>query len=185
MYSSFNLQTIKLADQLATPDLHPQVQKNILRLILLRDGVSPASILEEIAPWSPPEQLFYLEYLILKISQRISQAIMCEPQKPVLTDMNYYRVDFKLSLRDEVFTSLPTVVYFVELDSRAFHDRTRVEFIRERQRLRKLQRAGGKVYTFAAEEVFRNVSKCVLETITALERELVQRRHMITSALCQ
>ena len=32
---------------------------------------------------------------------------------------------------------------------------------------------------------FRNVSKCVLETITALERKLIQRRHMITSALCQ
>jgi hypothetical protein len=175
----------KLGERLAIPDLHPQVQKSIFRLVLLRDGISPVNILEEIAPWTPPEQLFYLEYLILRISKRISQAITCEPQKPVLTNGNYYRVDFKLSLRDEVFTLLPMMVYFVELDSRAFHDRTRDEFIRERRRLRELQRAGGKVYTFAAEEVFRNVSKCVLETITALERELIQRRHMITSALCQ
>jgi hypothetical protein len=180
----FLQQISKLDERLAIPDLHPQVQKNILRLILLRDGISPVSILEQIAPWSPPEQLFYLEYLILRIGKRISQAITCEPQTPVLADGNYYRVDFKLSLRDEVFTT-NLIVYFVELDSRAFHDRTRAEFIRERRRLRELQRAGGNVYTFAAEEVFKKVSKCVLETTTALELELIQRRHMITSALCQ
>jgi hypothetical protein len=177
-------QISKLDGRLTIPGFHPQVQKSILRLILLRD-VSPVSILEQIAPWTPPEQLFYLEYLIMRISKRISQAIACEPQKHVLTNRNGYWVDFELSLRDDVFTSLPAMVYFIELDSRAFHDRTRAEFIRERQRLRELQRAGGKVYTFAAEEIFRHVSKCVLETITALERELIQRRHdhMITSAL--
>jgi hypothetical protein len=178
-------QLAKLDARLAIPGFHPQVQKSILRLVLLRDGISPVGILEEVAPWSPPEQLFHLEYLILRISKRINQAIACEPQKHILTKGNCYWVDFKLSLRDEVFTSLPVVVYFVELDGRAFHDRTRDEFITERQRLRELQRAGGKVYTFAAEEVFKNVSKCVLETITALEGELIQRRHMITSALCQ
>ena len=174
-----------LNGRLAIHGFHPQVQKSILRLILLRDGISPVSILEEIAPWSPPEQLFHLEYLILRVSKRISQAIACEPQKNILTNGNCYWVDFKLSLRDEVFASLPAMVYFVELDGRAFHDRTRDEFIRERRHLRELQRAGAKVYTFAAEEVFRNVSKCVLETIGALEREVIQRRHMIMSAWCQ
>ena len=99
-------QLAKLGGRLAVPDFHPLVQKSILRLILLRDGVSPVSILEEIAPWSPPEQLFHLEFLILRISKRISQAITCEPQKHILRDGNCYWMDFKLSLRDEVFTSL-------------------------------------------------------------------------------
>ena len=80
MSAVFNPQIIKLDERLAIPDFHPQVQKSILRLILLRDGVSPVSIIEEIAPWSPPEQLFHLEYLILRISKRISQAITCSPK---------------------------------------------------------------------------------------------------------
>ena len=150
------VQLAMLDGRLAIPGFHPQVQKSILRLIPLRDGISPVSILEEIAPWSPPEQLFHLEYLTLKIRKRISQAIACEPQKHILTNGNCYWVDFKLSLRGEVFTSLPVMVYFVELDSHAFHDRTRDEFIRERRRLRERQRAGRKVYTFAAEEVLKN-----------------------------
>jgi hypothetical protein len=177
-------QIAKLDGWLGIPGFHPEVQKSVLKLILLRDGISPINILKEIVPWSPIEQLFHLEFVILKIGNRISQGIMSQPQESIPVGRTCYRVDFKVSARDEVFPALPPVGYFVELDGRAFHDRTREEFIEERHRLRELQRQGGRVYTFAGEEIFKNAARCVLEVVGDLERELLQRRHMIASAGC-
>jgi hypothetical protein len=92
-------------------------------------------------------------------------------------------VDFKLSLRDEVIPTLAPVVYFVELNGRGFHDRTREEFTKGQRRIRELQRRGARVYTFAGEEIFKNPAQCVLDTVTGIECEVMQRRHMITSVI--
>jgi hypothetical protein len=182
----FMQQIAQLQESTVFPRLHPQVEKSIARLLLLRDGISPVNILNQIAPWQPTEQLFHLEFLNLKISNRISQAITSQPQESILVGGHCYCVDFKVSLRDEeVFPTLPPILYYVELDGRGFHDRTREEFVKERHRLRELQRHGGRVYVFAGEEIFKNAARCVLEVVVDLERELIQRRHMITSAWCR
>jgi hypothetical protein len=161
---------------------HPQVQKSLLRLMLLRDGISVGDIAVTVAEWTPIEQLWHLEFLFLKISRRINPAIKSEPQSSISAGGKLYKIDFKLSLRDEVMPSLPPIVYFVELDGREFHDRTKEDFLRERQRLRDLQREGARVYPFAGEEVFKGPSQCVLEAVRDLERDLLQRRHVITFA---
>jgi len=165
-------------------DFHPQVQKNLLRLLIFRPNLSLDNIIKEIAGWQPNEQLYYLEFLILKISERINRAINIEPQVIVLSGRKFYRVDFKLALTDHVMSYLPPILYFVELDGFSFHDRTREEFTKARQRLRNLQREGAKVYPFSAEEVFKDPARCVLETVRGLERDIIERRYMIVQCLC-
>jgi hypothetical protein len=175
-------ETLIQVEGLPRTPFHPQVQKSLLRLMLLRDGISVRDIACAIAEWTPIEQLWHLEFLFLKISRRIDPAIKSEPQYSIRASGKLYRVDFKLSLRDDVLPSLPSVIYFVELDGRGFYDRTKEDFLKERQRLRDLQRQGARVYTFAGEEVFKNPTRCVLEAVRDLERDLMQRRHVITLA---
>ena len=161
----------------------PAVQKILLQLVLHRNRISIASILSAIKDWTPIEQLFYLEFIYLKVRECINPNIEIVPQYHVHSGNHRYRVDFKLSLPDEVKRSLAPITAFVECDSRAFHDRTAEEFTKERQRLRALQRHGAKVYPFSGAEIRANARRSVLECIRDLERELIARREIIDEGL--
>jgi hypothetical protein len=87
-----------------------------------------------------------------------------------------YRVDFRLSLADEVYPEQPALFMFVECDSRAYHDRTPDEFEAGRERLRELQRQGGKAYPFAARQLLKKPIQCVIECVQDLQRDLLTRR---------
>jgi hypothetical protein len=103
-------ETLMQVEGLPRMPFHPQVQKSLLRLMLLRDGISVGDIACAIAEWTPIEQLWHLEFLFLKISRRIDPAIKSEPQYSIRASGKFYRVDFKLSLRDEVLPSLPSII---------------------------------------------------------------------------
>jgi hypothetical protein len=158
---------------------HSEVRKSLAKLYLLRDRISIEAIISEIKGWWPTEQLFYLGFLRLRIANRINPDIKIEPQCIVQRDASYYCVDFKLALRDEVIPRLTPLIYWVEIDGHSYHDRTPQEFTKGRQRLRELQRKGGKVYAFSGTEVLDDALKCVRETVSALERDLIDRRLMI------
>jgi hypothetical protein len=139
----------RLLDACLGGEVRPEVRRSLAQLYLLRSHISIESILKEIKDWWPTEQLFYLGFLRLKIANRINPGIKIAPQCTLPSEVSYYRVDFKLALRDEVIPSLPPLIYWVELDGRSYHERTPQEFTKGRQRLRELQRKGGKVYPFS------------------------------------
>jgi len=155
----------------------PEVRKSLQKLQLVRDDISIAPIVKKIAPWpSPPEQLFYVTFIYLRVCRRIDPKIQIQEQYHVATDSHTYRVDFRLSLADEVYLDQPALFMFVECDSRAYHDRTPHEFEAGRERLRQLQRQGGKAYPFAASQLLKKPLQCVIECVQDLQRDLLTRR---------
>jgi hypothetical protein len=176
-YSILTNHTLRIDSQRLT-NFHPKVQNTILRLHLRREYVSLDHILDEIERWTLIEQLFYLEFLYARQSGCIDQAVACQPQYMVEAGMRKLRVDFRFTLPDPVMPALPPILYFVELDSRQWHDRTPKEFANGRRRMRVLQRQGGRAYSFAGSEVLRNAAACVLETVGAMEADLIERRHL-------
>jgi hypothetical protein len=154
----------------------PKVQSAIIRLHMRRGYVD--DIVDEIKDWSPIEQLFYLEFLYQQQSGYIDQAVVCQPQYVVDTRTGKLRVDFRFSLPDPVMPVLPPILYFVELDSFRWHDRTPQEFAKGRRRMRVLQRKGGRAYSFAGSEVWRNAVACVFEVVGAMEADLLEHRRL-------
>ena len=105
-----------------------------------------------------------------------------EEQYYVATGGKEYYVDFRLSLADELFPILPSLVVFVECDSRGFHDRTPDEFDTGRERIRELQRQGGKAYPFSRRQLLKHPEKCVIECVRDLQRDMITRREMLMQA---
>jgi hypothetical protein len=161
----------------------PEVQKSLQKLQLLRDGISIDPIIKKIADWdSPLEQLFYATFIYLRTSRRIDPKIHIEEQYHVVSSGKRYRVDFRLSLADEVFPELPSIFAFVECDSYTYHDRTPEAFDEERERIIELQRQGGKVYPFTGGKFRKNPAKYIIECVKDLQRDLLNRRELLMQA---
>lgn len=156
----------------------PKVQKAILRFYLRREYVSLDLIFDEIKDWSVIEQLFYLEFVYQQQGSYIDQAVVCQPQYVVDTGIRKLRVDFRFSLPDPVMPVLPPILFYVELDSFRWHDRTPKEFAKGKRRMRVLQRKGQAAYGFAASEVLSNAVACVFEVVSAMETDLIERRRL-------
>jgi hypothetical protein len=156
----------------------PKVRNAILQLHLRREYISLDAILDEIARWTAIEQLFYVEFLFQQQSHYIDEAVVCQPQYRTDDGIRTLRVDFLLSLPDPVMSALPPILFYVELDSFRWHDRTPEEFAKDRRRMRVLQRKGGRAYPFAGAEVWRNAKECVVEVVNAMEDDLLERRRM-------
>jgi hypothetical protein len=166
---------VKLDPQRLAP-FDPKVQNAIVRLHLRRGYVSLDDILDEIKKWSVIEQLFHVEFVYLQQSSYIDRAVVSQPQYIVDTRSGKLRVDFRLSLHDTMMPLLPPILYFVELDSFRWHDRTSQEFAKGKRRMRMLQRKGGRAYPFAGSEVWHNALACVFEVVGAMEVDLYERR---------
>lgn len=81
-------------------------------------------------------------------------------QEPILT----YRADFVVGL-----VAYPTAQRMVvECDGHAFHERTKQQAARDRQRDRDMQSAGLKVFRFTGSEIYRDPLKCADEVIQEL-----------------
>lgn len=80
-----------------------------------------------------------------------------------------YRVDFvavassEISLEDGRFVAL-----IVECDGHDFHERTKEQARRDREKDRRLQRIGYPVMRFTGQEIYESASKCMREALTLL-----------------
>ena len=124
------------------------------------------------------EQLFYLEFLDQQQSSYIDQAIVCQPQYMVDAGIRKLRVDFRFRLPDPVMPVLPPILFYVELDSFRWHDRTPKEFAKGKRRMRGLQRKGQATYGFAGSEVWHNAMACVFEVVGVMEADFIERRRV-------
>lgn len=79
------------------------------------------------------------------------------PQQPVLD----YRVDFLLVVKLSASEDLVRVV--IECDGHNFHERTKEQAARDRQRDRAMTAAGYRVFRFTGSEIYRDPFKCASE----------------------
>lgn len=127
---------------------------------------------------SPIEQLFYIEWFRQVRCQHASSIqgeYWLEPQYEIKEKKKVlYRVDF-IVLQAKDVCQHPTcqredfppygksINIVIELDSFAFHEKTKEQFEYEKKRDRYLHQKEWKVFRFSGSEITRNVSACVGE----------------------
>lgn len=127
---------------------------------------------------SPIESLFYITWKFRKISEYDELPLsyhenwkytLLYPQKDILIkDKKYYRVDFLILMKDLRNWDEPEIkenMLIVELDSFLWHGSNPEQFTREKERERELRKEGYNVIRFSGREIWRDVEKCVDETI--------------------
>ena len=127
---------------------------------------------------SPIESLFYITWKSRKISEYDELPLsyhenwkypLLYPQRDVLIeDKKYYRVDFLILMKDLRNWDEPEIkenILIVELDSYLWHGSNPEQFTKEKERERELKKEGYNVIRFSGREIWRNVEKCVDETI--------------------
>ena len=86
------------------------------------------------------------------------------PQLPVELDGRSYRVDF--AFVPQAGCGCPP--FAIELDGHDFHERTKEQAKRDKERDRAFQRAGWTVVSFSGSEVWADPFRCVREVVCAM-----------------
>jgi very-short-patch-repair endonuclease len=82
-----------------------------------------------------------------------------DPQMDIICGKKTYRVDFQIS----AIVKGKERILVVECDGHNFHEKTKEQAIRDRQRERNLIKHGYIVVRFTGSEIFNNLYKCVRE----------------------
>lgn len=90
-------------------------------------------------------------------------AVIISPQQKILE----YRVDFLVIAKLNP-TSPRLMRAIVECDGHEFHDRTKEQAIRDRQRDRALQAEGYGVFRFTGSEIHNDAGRCTAEVMAAM-----------------
>jgi very-short-patch-repair endonuclease len=89
-----------------------------------------------------------------------SSTIAVKPQKPILS----LRIDFGISF-DFLQNFTSGLLIAVECDGHDWHDLTKEQAVRDRQRDRYLQRCGYKILRFTGSELYAHPLLCALEVL--------------------
>ena len=123
---------------------------------------------------SPIEQIFFATwdfYNLVNLSF-IGTSLYLRPQKKVGKFFLDFEVDFLASfinhpikIKDSVLRTLPAKLPFwgIELDGHEFHEKTKDQVVKDKQREREIVSSGYKVFRFSGSEVYRNPYDCVNE----------------------
>ena len=126
---------------------------------------------------TPIESLFYITWESKKIVEYDElvlyyhekwKYILMYPQKEIQIKDKRYKVDFLILMKDLRNWDAPEIkedMLIVELDSYLWHGSNPEQFTKEKERERILQKEGYNVITFSGREIWRNVERCVDETI--------------------
>jgi very-short-patch-repair endonuclease len=105
---------------------------------------------------SPIEHIFLMEWRFLRVDERYGLKI--RPQDTLEVEGATYRIDFVVETPDRQKLA-------IELDGHDFHEKTKEQATRDRQRERTIVRHGYTILRFTGSEVFGNPRKCVEEVI--------------------
>ncbi|MFD3219934.1 endonuclease domain-containing protein [Staphylococcus saprophyticus] len=98
-------------------------------------------------------------------------------QYEVGVDGKKYKVDFYVTANqqytiennDGTFVQSREVSLCIECDGHDFHEKTKEQVKRDKQRERNLAKRGFKVIRFTGSEIYQDTQKCVAETLRILE----------------
>lgn len=112
---------------------------------------------------SKSSHIFYITDDAKDISEK--KSICVSPQAKVLT----YRADFLIILSNGQGTQEQLVI---ECDGHEFHERTKEQASRDKQRDRDLQAAGYRVFRFSGSDIYSNAWGCASETYKYIEARM-------------
>jgi len=136
--------------------LNPAVQREIIGITL----ADAAMLVRTLGPCeSVLEQLLAAHLLSVARTVALVEEVTVEPQHEVETSAGRFRVDFLVRGRVE---GRP-VRLAVECDGHTYHDKTKEQAARDRQRDRALKLAGYDVIRFAGTEILEDPEECALE----------------------
>lgn len=113
---------------------------------------------------SPIEQVMYLALAdLLKYLDDLQDRYMAqiECQKKVENYIHSYRVDICVNVCD--LTTMKHYDFVIECDGHEFHEKTKEQVRKDRQRERNLMYKGYTVIRFAGSEIYENPSSCAIE----------------------
>lgn len=111
------------------------------------------------SPQSPIEHLFWEE-----AARSWWLELPLISNHPVAVEGERYKIDF----------AVPEQHFGIELDGHATHSSTEA-IAKDRQRQRRLERAGWTICRFGGREVYQNVANCVWEAKSALSSLIIER----------
>lgn len=112
---------------------------------------------------SPIEQIFLMEWKLTKMDDRFGVKI--EPQKPIITPKGTYQVDFLIRYSKKG----TDVKVAIECDGHDFHEKTKLQVVRDKSRERAIVSSGITVLRFSGSEIFNNARRHVQEVAEFLE----------------
>lgn len=101
---------------------------------------------------------------------KVEREIKIAPQYKIISDSKVYYSDFLISL------SPPGYKLIVEIDGHEFHEKTKEQAQRDRERERAIKREGYDIIRFTGSEIYRNPDKAVYETLLYIESEIKNGR---------
>jgi very-short-patch-repair endonuclease len=110
---------------------------------------------------SPIEQIFLMEWRFLRVDERYGVKI--RPQDMLKVGEHNYSIDFVVQTRG-------TTKLAIELDGHDFHEKTKEQAARDRQRERTIVKHGYTIFRFTGSEVFRNPRRCVEEVVDLIAK---------------
>ena len=104
-----------------------------------------------------------------RLTHALANDLMIEPQAKI----GKYRVDFLVTYveRWEDGIELARTQMAIECDGHYFHDRTKEQARKDKERDRMLQSLGLRVYRYTGSEIWADVFKCACQAINELIRE--------------
>lgn len=126
---------------------------------------------------SPIEKKFYIAWNIEMLGRYDEISLyfydddkypLLIPQKEIIIKEKHYRVDFLLIMKDLKNWEKPVIkkdMLIIELDSYLWHGADPMQFTKEKERERELQKEGYKIIRFSGREVYRDVEECIDEII--------------------
>ncbi len=126
---------------------------------------------------TPIESLFYITWKFKKISEYDELPLsyhehwkypLLYPQREIKIKDKKCRVDFLILMKDLRNWDEPEIkenILIIELDSFLWHGSDPEQFTKEKERERGLKKEGYNVMRFSGREIWRDVEKCVDETM--------------------
>lgn len=112
---------------------------------------------------TPIEQIVYFMLRYREETRR--EKFKIHPQYKI----GKYRVDFLIVKKHNTAPHCELIA--IECDGHDFHERTKEQAQRDKQRDRNLQKAGVKVYRFTGSEIWQTDGQCVLDSLGMSEQE--------------
>jgi very-short-patch-repair endonuclease len=119
---------------------------------------------------SPIEKLFIKEFMLLKeyFSQVTGTNIKILPQQKYKVNESEYRVDFQVIISKD---NNILHKFLIECDGHDFHEKTKEQAKRDKQRDRDFLSLGIKTIRFTGSEIYNNATKCVVDVFKTVYQD--------------
>jgi very-short-patch-repair endonuclease len=170
---SFSIDEYPLSDFIAQIDQYSDLVKKMLWNFLcdkLDDIEEELSVIK-----SPIEQAFFLamkDEMQWIENKRGVHATFFDPQHKISSDKNIYYADFGIGVLLDDDTSLK---WAIECDGHDFHEKTKEQARRDKQRERAILGAGYTVIRFTGSEIHQDPYKCAQEVYSLILAEIRKR----------